>query len=430
MSDNPANVRRLNTVRLKSSNRYQARWRFDGTTKLLTCYGSTAAQAEDERERRIAAERAGESTVFYGIDKTIAQLGARWLASLEPDVLGRTRLVPCSIDHVLERTTLDHYSALLTKHCGVKVGGMRSSTPAPWGETFGALLVAKVTPQDITRLLEAMRNAGLSIQVRQGVHGRVASMLQYATVIGWLGAGRDGYTTAAHAVPRPTGHSEPRRHLSEDDAHRLIEAAHAAGSRYADAIEVLIRSAMRPGELLGLRWSSVDLEGGVLRITGALKRQRANLGGVSSLVVGTPKSSSSVRPVRIDPAMRKALERQQARQASERDAAGARWDDRLDLVFTAVRGGPTDPPAFARAFRAVADPLGFENLVAHGCRHTAVSIVANRMLEADGRIDWDALADLAGHADSKITRSVYAHLEAGLVDAARLANLERIGSVL
>jgi integrase len=128
--------------------------------------------------------------------------------------------------------------------------------------------------------------------------------------------------------------------------------------------------------------------------------------------------------------MRAALERQAARQAAEREAFGPRWDNSEGLVFTAVRGGPTDTSDFARAFRAVADPLGFDNLVAHGCRHTAVSIVANRMLEADGRIDWDALADLAGHADSKVTRSVYAHLEAGLVDAARLANLERIGSVL
>jgi integrase len=412
----------------KSGDRYNARYRFeDGKTH--TAYGQTEQAAMERRERDIAAERGGENTVYHGVDKTVAQLGARWLASLEPNVAGRERLVPCSTDRVLERTTLDHYAALLSKHCGVRLGGMRSSTPAPWGEHFGSLLVAKVTPQDITRLLEAMRDAGLTIQVRQGVHGRVASMLQYATVIGWLGAGRDGYTTAAHAVPRPTGHSEPRRHLSEDDAHRLIEAAHAAGSRYADAIEVLIRSAMRPGELLGLRWSSVDLEAGVLRITGALKRQRASLGGVSKLVVGSPKSSSSVRPVRIDPAMRVALERQAARQAAERDAAGPRWVE-SGLVFTATRGGSTDPSDFARAFRAVADPLGFENLVAHGCRHTAVSIVANRMLEADGRIDWDALADLAGHADSKITRSVYAHLEAGLVDAARLANLERIGSVL
>jgi integrase len=384
----------------------------------------------ERRETLIAAERGGENTSWHGVDKTVAQLGARWLASLEPNVPGRERLVPCSTDKVLERTTLDHYAALLTKHCGVRLGGMRSSASTEWGETFGALLVAKVTPQDITRLLEAMREAGLGPQVRRGVHGRIAQIFRYAATIGWLGQGSDGYRTAADAVPRPTGHVEPRRHLSEDDAHRLIEAAHAAGSRYADAIEVLIRSAMRPGELLGLRWSSVNLEAGVLRITGALKRQRASLGGVSGLVVGTPKSHSSVRPVRIDAAMRAALERQAARQAAEREAFGPRWDNSEGLVFTAVRGGPTDTSDFARAFRAVADPLGFDNLVAHGCRHTAVSIVANRMLEADGRIDWDALADLAGHADSKVTRSVYAHLEAGLVDAARLANLERIGSVL
>ena len=66
--------------------------------------------------------------------------------------------------------------------------------------------------------------------------------------------------------------------------------------------------------------------------------------------------------------------------------------------------------------------------MAHGCRHTAVSLLANRMLESDGRIDWDALADYAGHSDSKVTRAVYAELNASLVDAARLANLERVGS--
>jgi integrase len=68
----------------------------------------------------------------------------------------------------------------------------------------------------------------------------------------------------------------------------------------------------RGGELLALRWEDVDLDKGMLRVRGTLRRTQEGLS------IGTPKTPASRRKVVLSPASVTALRRHRARQEQER----------------------------------------------------------------------------------------------------------------
>ena len=90
---------------------------------------------------------------------------------------------------------------------------------------------------------------------------------------------------------------------------------------------LLLTLGLRRGEMLGLAWDDVDLEGGealiawqVQRVDGSLLRRRT-------------KTPSSDAPLPLPEIAVQALERQRVEEARRRLAAGDMWGD-CGLVFT------------------------------------------------------------------------------------------------
>jgi len=59
----------------------------------------------------------------------------------------------------------------------------------------------------------------------------------------------------------------------------------AAGNRFEALLILALKTGMRRGELLALRWKNVDLDKGVPQVRGTLRRTR------EGLRIGTPKSA-------------------------------------------------------------------------------------------------------------------------------------------
>lgn len=94
---------------------------------------------------------------------------------------------------------------------------------------------------------------------------------------------------------------------------------------------------MREGELFGLRWRDVDIEGGALYVQTALKVQEE--GGRA---LGRPKTEYSRRKIEFGEGTAEALRAHRKRQNEERLALGAAWVDH-DLVFANTLGGGLAP---------------------------------------------------------------------------------------
>jgi integrase len=154
---------------------------------------------------------------------------------------------------------------------------------------------------------------------------------------------------------------------------------------------------LRQGEILGLRWSDVDLEAATIRVTQALQRVNGRLDFVE------PKSQSSRRTIPLPATVARALRAHRSRQLEERLAAGARWRE-SDLVFTTSVGTPLDCRNVTRRFQAALEGAGLPRLRFHDLRHTAASLML-----AQG-VPPRVVMETLGHSQISLTMNTYSHV--------------------
>ena len=124
--------------------------------------------------------------------------------------------------------------------------------------------------------------------------------------------------------------------LSASEARKLLEAA--GGDRLEALYVLAIHTGMRRGELLGLKWSDVDLENSRIGIRRTLTRTD----GGKRYTLGDPKTKRSHRTVRITPQAVEALRRHLTNQMEEMERLGDIYIDQ-GLVFTTEVGTLINP---------------------------------------------------------------------------------------
>jgi integrase len=92
-----------------------------------------------------------------------------------------------------------------------------------------------------------------------------------------------------------------------------------------------IHTGLRRSEILGLKWTDVDLEAGVLSVQRSLE---------TNGTFNPPKRNKSRRTVKLTDQAIEALKGHRARQKEERLRSGSLWEDR-GLVFPNTIGKPT-----------------------------------------------------------------------------------------
>jgi integrase len=154
----------------------------------------------------------------------------------------------------------------------------------------------------------------------------------------------------------------------------------------------------RRGELLALRWSDVDLDAGVLRIS-------RSVGLVAGRLHWKPPKNGEGRRVILGPAVVAELRRHRAAQVERRLAYGSAYHADEDLVVCKIDGSPIRPDYASQAFRNLVRRAGLpETIHVHTLRHSAASFLA-----AAGVPPSDIAAQL-GHRDGgALALRVYVH---------------------
>ncbi|MGH3489582.1 MAG: tyrosine-type recombinase/integrase [Actinopolymorphaceae bacterium] len=177
-----------------------------------------------------------------------------------------------------------------------------------------------------------------------------------------------------------------------DEARAFLRAV--SGDRLYALYAVALSLGLRRGEALGLSWSDVDLNRGVIRVRQALYRADGKL------QFGPVKSDGSERAIAMPDPCRAALEQHREQQAGERSAAGKAWTDR-GLVFTTKIGTPIEPRNINRHFAKLCDRAGVRRIRFHDLRHSCATLLYEQGVPIEN------IQDVLGHSSPTITKMIY-----------------------
>lgn len=176
--------------------------------------------------------------------------------------------------------------------------------------------------------------------------------------------------------------------LEPAHARVLLEAARSVGGWLLVFVTVGVATGCRRGELLGLRWSDVDLDQGAATI-------RRSLGLVrGQLVYSPPKTEAGERTLELPAFAHTALKTHRAAQAQLRLAFGGAYDTASDLVICREDGSPLRPDYVTHRFKRLVRDAGLPEAVhTHTMRHGFASLLA---AGGEGAAD---IAKVLGHGD-------------------------------
>ena len=217
---------------------------------------------------------------------------------------------------------------------------------------------------------------------------------------------------AAGERPRSSRKREEIKALSSEQARALLAAAR--GHRSEPLYIVAVHTGLRQGELLGLKWTDVDLATRRLSVRRTLKVTDHGLD------FGPPKNNASRRSVPLSKTAVAVLRAHRTRQNEERLRLGDLWQDH-GLVFPNRVGKPMDHGnLYYREYKPLLQKagLGGEGFTFHSLRHTFATELFNQ------RKRPKIIQTLLGHSSIVQTMDTYSHLLDG-VDEDEVGGLDK-----
>ena len=200
-------------------------------------------------------------------------------------------------------------------------------------------------------------------------------------------------TNVAAVAKLPATDVEPkeRRSLTIDELHRLLAVADGA---IGVLIDLCGRNGLRPAEARALRWHDLDLDQGLLEVTGQMDRTNTR-GPVK-------RAANAARTIAIDQTTIERLKRWLDDRSALQARARSAWIEQ-DFVAAGGVGQPIGRELFATAMRRLCADVEIEpHVTPYELRHTAISLQADA-----GRTSWE-IADWAGTSEAMIS-SRYRH---------------------
>ncbi|GAA1384164.1 site-specific integrase [Catellatospora chokoriensis] len=189
----------------------------------------------------------------------------------------------------------------------------------------------------------------------------------------------------------------PSKSLNLAQAKALLAAAEES-PLFAYVVASLLTGA-RTEELRALTWAHVDLEGQAdPPQPPSIRVWRSVRDG------GDTKTKQSRRTLALPARVVAALRHHRHHQAEMRQRAGNTWQT-TDLVFTSSVGTALDAANVRRGFRRVAKTAGLDATAwtPRELRHSFVSLLS------DSGMHLEDIAELCGHAGTRVTEAVYRH---------------------
>jgi integrase len=255
--------------------------------------------------------------------------------------------------------------------------------------TLGIVKLQHLAPQQIKGLYTRLSQQGLAPRSIRHTHAVLHRALERAV--------RDGLIAKnpAALVDKPRAERRELRVLTQAEAAAFLNVTRTDPA-YALYV-VAISTGARLGELLGLRWSDIELDHGRVRVQRTLQRQRER-----GLTFTQPKTSRSRRTILLSQRAIVALRQHKVQQDEVRASAGQDWHAG-DLVFCGAHGGPLEPSAVTVRFKQALAASGLPTMRFHDLRHTAATLLFAQNMNPK------LVSEMLGHSTISITLDTYSH---------------------
>ena len=339
----------------RKDGRWEGRVTVGTQGRRKSVYGKTRGEAMRKLGELARAEAQG--VVVDGRQPTVSQFLNRWLTEVA--------------DESVRPSTARRYRDVVNLYLS---------------PTIGSIALDRLGPQQIQSMVNEQAAAGLATEKIRAVLRNGLNVAIKWRLMTW---------NPAELVDLPRRVARKPRFLTVEEAERLLDTVR--GDRLEALYVMALSLAMREGELLGLRWSDIDLAAGELRITNQL--QNGQLVDV--------KSAASHRWLPMPEIVRAAL-------VAHREHERLTSIDRL--VFTSTVGTPIGARNLLRAFKVHLRRAGLpeKEIRFHDLRHSAATFLIAR------GSDPKTVQAILGHTTVRLTMDTYVHaMPQALRDAAR-----------
>jgi integrase len=327
-------------------------------------YLSAKQKGECEKLLREAITDADRGLVFEAGTLTLGRYLDKWLSGIKDTVRQRS---------------WERYEQLVRVHI----------KPA-----LGSLKLKDLTRAHVKNLYGEKLDAGSSPRTVQYIHTTMHKALKDAMIDGLIPK-----NVSAHIrLPKPR--KKEINPLNPEQAKTFLEAAR--GDRYEALYVLAVHCGLRQGELLGLKWSDVDLDGGVLQVRRTMSEAR------SGRIEEQPKNGKG-RRIDLTRSVSEALRRHQERQREE--IKGTEDYQDFGLIFASTVGTPTNSKnLYWRSYKPTLERAGLPDISFHELRHTCATIRFMRGQHPK------RVQELLGHASIVQTMDTYSHVIPGMGD--------------
>ena len=254
---------------------------------------------------------------------------------------------------------------------------------------IGDKSLCDITAKDISQLVQDKKAVLATAVVRDIASCIIRQSLHYAEGLGYI------ERNVARFVDIPTVSQNHGRALTNTEINALRQTAHAS-HRLGIAVDLLIYTGMRKGELLALTWDDIDMDNKEIHVNKSWIRVCTNGNARGELT--TPKTKKSIRVIAVPSVLIERL-----RSYKERETEEGRGDRKI-VLCQRYEDKHLSPNNFERLFRQWKDAAGVgKEIHIHSLRHTYCTL----MNEA-GVDNW-TLIQQTGHTDTRMLEMVYLH---------------------
>jgi len=288
-------------------------------------------------------------------NKTISEFMNYWLHGI---------VRPC-----VKESTFSNYIAIFDKWILPLLGNMRLN---------------RVDKETIQHFVNDLCEAGLSTGTVRNIYRVLSAAMQKAQEYDYL------YTNPCEGIRLPKGEKKEARLLNLKEQKQLEHAAKSDKNGFA--VLLSLYTGLRIGEVCALKWSDIDLENGIIRVSRTLQRIKlfpTNTDTRTAIITGSAKSMNSFRIIPLPNCILLMFKKHKK-------------TDRDDYVFM-YKNHPLEPRILQYRFKTLLKKAKLEDINFHALRHT----FATRCLEMC--FDIKTLSEILGHASAKMTLDKYGH---------------------